>query len=164
MNVRLKRGLSPVVATVLLISLALILALIVFLWAKTFIGEKTEKAGRAIELICDEVDFRADAYLIEEGSTLVIDIQNDGAVPLYGLEIKKKKGGVIKNVVSKVFDKSLGGGRTGNMTIKSTDVGGEFPGSTDTLIIAPTLLGKQKDARKPYTCEKNVQEVIVGVG
>ena len=45
-----KRGLSPVIATVLLVGIALVLASIVFLWAKNFIGEAVTKEGREITL------------------------------------------------------------------------------------------------------------------
>ena len=38
-----KKGLSPIIATVLLIVITLIIAMIIFLWAKNFIGEKTKK-------------------------------------------------------------------------------------------------------------------------
>ena len=40
-----KRAISPVVATVLLIVLVLILAAIIFLWARGFVGEQVEKFG-----------------------------------------------------------------------------------------------------------------------
>lgn len=40
-----KRGLSPIIATVLLIFLVLILASIVFLWARGFFSEQLEKGG-----------------------------------------------------------------------------------------------------------------------
>ena len=43
-----KRGLSPVIASVLLILLVLVLASIIFLWARGFIGEQIEKFGEPI--------------------------------------------------------------------------------------------------------------------
>ena len=74
-----KRGLSPVIATVLLISIALVLAVIIFLWAKSFVGEAVskEKYGR-IELACADIIFRAEAFATSPGYAQTIDIVNGG--------------------------------------------------------------------------------------
>ena len=45
-----KRGLSPVIASVLLIALVLVLASIIFMWARGFISEQIEKFGNPVEL------------------------------------------------------------------------------------------------------------------
>ncbi|MBU0761307.1 MAG: hypothetical protein KJ858_06510, partial [Nanoarchaeota archaeon] len=60
-----RRALSPVIATVLLIAIALVLAVIIFLWARSFIGEGLEKDGRAIDKACENVVFNADASVSE---------------------------------------------------------------------------------------------------
>ena len=80
-----RKALSPVIATILLVSIALVLALIIFLWAKSFVGDAIEKDGQAVELVCEDVNFKAEAY----GTKLYIE--NIGNVPLYGVEIRKKE-------------------------------------------------------------------------
>ena len=72
-----KKGLSPIIATVLLIVITLIIAMIIFLWAKNFIGEKTKKFNEPVENACERVSFDAEAF--ESGD---IDIINRGNVPL----------------------------------------------------------------------------------
>ena len=76
-----KKGLSPVIATVLLVSIALVLAVIIFLWARSFVAEQIEKGGRVVEMACEDVKFLAEAY---SGQLM---IENVGSVPLFGVEI-----------------------------------------------------------------------------
>ena len=156
MNLKVKkRGLSPVIATVLLISLALVLALIIFFWAKNFIGEKIQKNGEAIELSCQKVSFRADAYFVD--SNLVVDILNSGSIPLYGAELKGKNAalGSIKRIGG-VFTSTISGGRTGTIT---TDRGGL--NTRDTLVVSPMLLGSQGEVNKPFTCLDSSIDVMI---
>lgn len=56
-----KKGVSPVIATVLLIGIVIALSLIVFIWMSTFIGETITKFdGENVELVCDKVEIDAD--------------------------------------------------------------------------------------------------------
>ena len=56
---RAKKGVSPVVATTLLIAIVIILAVIIFLWARGFLSERVQKFDRAIDLACEDVNFEA---------------------------------------------------------------------------------------------------------
>ena len=87
-----KKGLSPVIASVLLVMLVLVLAIIIFLWARGFISEQIEKFGQPVEQQCDLVDYNVE---IIEGvsSSYTIDAVNHGNVPIGYLDIKKVKGG-----------------------------------------------------------------------
>ncbi len=89
-----RRGVSPVIATVLLVLIAIIIAGIVYVWAKNFVGEKTLKFNQAIELSCPDIKFQAEAF----ASQNEVNIVNQGNVPLYGMEISKKGLGSVKNV------------------------------------------------------------------
>lgn len=141
---RNKRGLSPVVATVLLISIAIVIAIIIFLWARSFIGEKTQKFGSAIELACDKVAFTAEAV----GG--VLSIENTGDVAIYGVKVKKKGAGEISDV--EVSQSSIPSGGTGTFDIVTS--------SGDNLIILPVLLGENGDFRQAYTCSDSYGEPI----
>ena len=66
-----RRGLSPIIATVLLISLVLVLASIIFLWARAFLPEQIQKFESPIEDACKNVVF--DASVSEN----IITIQNN---------------------------------------------------------------------------------------
>src|SRR3989344_4073857 len=73
-----KRSVSPVIATILLIALVIIIALIVFQWMKGFTKEAITKFdGTNIELVCNDVQFEA-SY---SNGNLVIS--NIGNVPIY---------------------------------------------------------------------------------
>jgi len=56
-----KKGVSPIIATVLLISIALVLALIIFLWARSFTSEQLQKFDEPVENACENVHFEAEA-------------------------------------------------------------------------------------------------------
>jgi FlaG/FlaF family flagellin (archaellin) len=83
-----KGGLSPVIATVLLISLGIVLAGIIFLWMTGFVSEQLEKQGKPIEQICSEVAFEEDYDYSPAGKSINLQVTNRGNVPIYGFDIK----------------------------------------------------------------------------
>lgn len=156
---REKRGLAPVIATVLLISLALVLVLIIFIWAKSWIGEKIEKnlgAGpEVIENFCDDIDFAAE---LDSGAGRV-DVNNLGNVPLYGLDIRRRDFGSEESLGIAVFGNGLAAGASGSADISlssGVNVGEE-------LIALPVILGETEEYRKPYTCSEEFGEPITVV-
>jgi len=152
MDILKKKGMSPVIATVLLVALGLILAIIIFLWARTFIGESVQKEGRNIEQSCEEVRFEAEII----GQKL--SIENIGTVPIYGAELRKKKIiGEIKK--AGIFQGGIiTAGKTGTIPIDS-DTALE---SGDAVIVVPILLGETEDYKKAFICDKAYGvEVIV---
>ena len=145
-----KRGLSPVIATVLLVSITLVLAVIIFFWARTFIGENVEKQGDVIAQLCDEVNFKADAY---NGK---IDIENVGNIPLNGVEIRKK-GGLGDISQAETVPSSLTAGQTASFTLNSGISDG------DEIIVVPILLGETSTETKSYVCEDaHALKLVVG--
>ncbi len=77
-----KRGISPVIATVLLIAMVVVIGLIVFLWFRGMIEEEGTKFGKNVKLVCDDVNFEA-SY-----SGGVLSILNIGNTPIYKMKIK----------------------------------------------------------------------------
>ena len=78
-----KKGVSPVIATVLLIGMVIALALIVFIWMRAFVKETITKFdGQNVELVCNDVKIQA-SYA---GGQL--SIFNLGNVPIYDIRIK----------------------------------------------------------------------------
>ncbi len=94
-----KRGLSPVIATVLLIALAVILAMIIFLWARGWINEQIEKKGVPIDQVCESVKINID-YSTPEGTSkgdgVVLRVVNVGSVPIHAIEVRQEGGGSSK--------------------------------------------------------------------
>jgi flagellin-like protein len=143
-----KKALSPVVATILLISMALVLAIIVFIWARSFITEEIEKFGEPIKNSCDDISFEADAVI--NNGNLDVDIVNRGNVPLYGIEVREKRIGTVK--LTKISEQTLNIGEDGTFILDNSD--GDFE-LGDNLIISPTILGETADFNKPYTCDED---------
>jgi flagellin-like protein len=146
--IRKKRGLSPVIATILLIAIAVVLALIVFTFAKNYVREKTEKFGQPIEDSCLNVDFIAEAVSGSEctpGSGLDrVDVNNNGNVPLYGVEIREEGSGAVRSLGTGYFGDGLPVG-SGNCIDIDLEGG-------DEILVVPILLGETEDFKKPYTC------------
>ncbi len=130
----MKRGLSPVIATVLLISIVIALALIVFLWAKGFIKEAVEKQGLPAEQACDEVELEASVA----GGFLYLT--NRGNIPIFEIEkIEKTSGRTDKENI----EVKLNVGQT-KSAITVT------PGAEVEII--PIILGESESGVKKYVC------------
>lgn len=157
-----KRGVSPTVATMLLIAIALVLAVIILIWMRSFVSEKLQKdlgnGAEPIESVCEKVSF--DAETILAGSTLEINVVNTGNVPLYELSVSQKKLGSIKNFGIASFDftgRSVLSGETRMARLpisNNLDIG-------DTLVIYPVILGEREGTTKGYPCEAQGIETTV---
>ncbi len=142
-----KKGLSPIIATVLLVSISLALAVIIFLWAKSFFVEAIMKNGASIEDACSVVSFETD-YDYANGK---ISVENTGEIPIYGFEIKTKSGGEIVNLGEGVEGTEVG-------ETKSLDL--VIDGGVSELIVAPILLGEDDASRKKWVCDKEFSKTI----
>lgn len=137
-----KRGLSPVIASVLMILLVLVLAAIIFLWARGFIGEQIEKFGKPIESYCGEVKFE----MYRDGTNL--EIVNKGNVDIRHLDIKVIKGG-DSEVNRFNFQVDAGDSESGYASLMMSD------GSTpDEIIAYPALVGEVQGggSNSVFTC------------
>ena len=142
-----KKGLSPVIASVMMIMLVLVLSAMIFLWARGFISEQIEKFNKPIGDVCAEVDF--DVVLV---GTNELEIINRGNVGIRSFDIKLIRGGE-----SEVANFDFGGPQidpgqavTQSVTTLLMD-DGEKP---DKIIVYPALLGnvRGKKANRPFTC------------
>ncbi|MEK6890269.1 MAG: archaellin/type IV pilin N-terminal domain-containing protein [Nanoarchaeota archaeon] len=136
-----KKGLSPAIATALLISLALVLAALIFIWASSLLKEKNQKFGEPIENACDDINFAAEAY----GGQL--HIVNRGKVPIQSFEIKKKTAGSVESLGIIEGTKTLIEGESDAFTLDSVSAG-------DEILATPIIYGKQKGQRAPHVCDK----------
>jgi len=145
-----KRGLSPVIATMLLVAIVIVIALIVFFWFKSITEEAITKFdGKNIRLVCEEVSFDADY----DGGQVFIS--NTGNVPIYQMK-------------AKVY----GAGSFTTMTIsegwpeKGLNQGEAFSGSVgdaaDRIILIPVLVGETEKGEKTYTCDERLGYELEG--
>ncbi len=141
-----KKGVSPVIATILLVALVIIIALIVFFWMKGFTKEAiTKSGGTNIELVCDDVQIDADY------SNGMLTISNLGNVPIYNFNIKSEfAGGHETNDLETI-----------NSDFNGLSQGGIFSGEISLteeptkITLIPILLGVNKDGeQKTQACEE----------
>ncbi len=160
-----KRGLSPVIATILLVLIAIIIAVIILLWARGFVKDAIEKsiAGKSerIENFCKDVSFSADATLAgtitpgnpKSSTTLSIGITNTGDIPIYGVQITK----IDKAKGSKVNAGQLiltgGSVRSGESSVGEISSNLEFK-AEDSVLIVPILIGQVKEQKTWYVCDE----------
>jgi flagellin-like protein len=136
-----KRGISPIVSTILLIAIVVILAVIIFLWARGFVAEKAQKFGRAVELSCGDVNFESGVFC--DAGNCVLDIINRGDIPLYGFEVKELGSGSVI-----VKETSTGTVSIGDSV--SVPLQGDLSGTE--LLIVPVILGETGSGKVAHTC------------
>ena len=148
-----KRGVTPVIATVLLITIAIVLAFIIFIWARGFVSEKSEKFGEPVENSCANVEFSIDAVFDDNK----IYVTNEGNVPIYGLEIRKKSSGSIEKT-NGIFGETLAKGESGDAIF---NFGTEDIKNGDSIIVIPLILGASGQATKIHICDNEFGREIV---
>jgi len=145
-----RRGLSPVIASVLLILLVLVLAIIVFLWSRGFIGEQVEKFGKPIEEYCGRAEFEVSVYSNE------LEILNFGDVDIKSFEIKKVRGG-NSETADFAFKVDAGDTVRGHITL---EMDGNMP---EKIILYPVLVGSIRGAgsNSLFACMDDGTEVVI---
>jgi flagellin-like protein len=146
-----KRGLSPVIASVLLILLVIVLASFIFLWARGFISEQIEKFGQPVEKLCDSISFEAE--IVDSGAAGAdsLKVINTGNTAIFQLDLRMTKEG--NSVVSTFkFKIDPGASTRGDVYLKMKD--GTRP---DELEVFPAIIGsvKGKNTQKVFTCINN---------
>ena len=150
-----KKGISPVVATVLLITLVVVIALIIFLWLGNIIEDKGTKLGKNVELVCDDVIFEA-SYSGEE-----LAVVNSGEIPIFGMKIKmSEEGSHVTKGLAEILsspedwpDIGLNPGRA---------FSGDISVVADSILLIPVLIGNSDEGTKTFVCaEQYGYEIIL---
>jgi flagellin-like protein len=148
-----RKGVSPVVATVLLISIVIVLGLIIFFWARGFLNESAIKGDRAVEVSCQKVEFESEVVKNDNScdGESALDVNNIGNVPIYGvriLEWNEAEGSVNTFELSnEVFGGTLTLGKSARVCL------GTNVGDGDSFRVVPKLLAENSDGgRTIYTC------------
>jgi FlaG/FlaF family flagellin (archaellin) len=145
------KGLSPVIATVLLITIVIIIALIVFLWIRGMTEEAITKFGNQnIQLVCGQVVFEA-SYNQNAG----LAIRNPGTVPIFGMNVK---------VVAEGSHQTLDLRDNPNWPTIGLNTGGAFSDpafsqeglllNANEIVLVPVLIGESESGRKTYACDE----------
>ncbi len=155
-----KAGVSPVIATVLLISMVVVIALIIFVWFRNINKEAITKFdGTNVELVCSDVTFES-SYSSGE-----LYILNSGNVPFYSIKMRIFTAGSyettdLQDVANSNWpDKGLNPGGTFSSTTLSSYIGG-----AEKVLLIPVLVGISEDTgeEKLYTCtDEFAQELAI---
>ncbi len=142
--IKKKRGISPVVTSILLVAMTIVLVSIVFLWFRGLVEESVTKFGKNIKLVCDDVQFEA-SY-----SSGVLSVVNNGNIPIFRLSIRMSQGGSFQT--KDITDLSSSWPEIG------LDQGGAFSesiniGSANKITVFPVLVGTSSKGKKTYVCE-----------
>ncbi len=155
----MKKGISPVIATVLLIAMVVVIALIVFVWFRGMVGESAIKMGKNIKLVCDDVEFDA-SY--SSGKLTVI---NRADVPIFQLRVRLSGGGAhsTEEITSNTHDgvpSSKGLWEQIGLTQEGRFVGEFSAGTAEKITVFPVLIGESEEGRRTYVCEGQYGEEI----
>ena len=149
-----KRGISPVIATTLLIAMVVVIGLIVFMWFRGFSQEAVTKfGGTNIDLVCKDVAFDS-SY--SGGS---IYISNTGNVPIYSFEINIQNPG--SQETAEITD------LTSDWPITGLNQGGVYSGivsgidSAQKVTLIPVLRGTTANSGiRTHVCSSQYGQVI----
>lgn len=155
-----KGGVSPVIATVILVGIVMALSIIVFFWFRSFVHESNLKFGKDVSLSCQYATFSA--HYSPSDNTL--QLSNTGNVPIYSFSVQMNQGsgahttGDISTLAATTwppFGLAEGGTFSGGLNM---------PSGTTGLILTPVLRGALKNGQqKSYTCDTVKYGESVGV-
>jgi flagellin-like protein len=155
-----KKGVTPVISTVLLIMIVIVIAIIILLWYMNFKGESVMKFDKPIDDVCSEVYI--EPYVNADGT---LGYKNTGNIPIYEIDLQTTDS--FGNTKTERISSS-NGGRTaiGSSTIfkqGSTEkkINNTEEGSKVTMI--PILYGETESGLlKEYTCPNAYEVKIYG--
>ena len=155
-RVKGKKGISPVIATSLLIAMVVVIGLIIFLWFRSFTEEAVTKFdGRNVKLVCGDVQFES-SYSSSSGNLFLL---NTGNVPIYSFQLKIEKPG--SHETSDIKDIT-------DWPIEGLNQGGSFSGDfsssisgAEEIVVIPVLRGTSKSGAKTHICDEQYGEEII---
>lgn len=147
-----KKGVSPIIATVLLIGMVIVLGLIVFTWMKALSKEAITKFdGENVEVICGRVSFDAE---YSGGGISIINREN---VPIYQMKARLISSGGYETVYLDELIKQ----DSESWPRYGLDSEDSFIAEIDTrgaseIVLIPVLLGQGETDKLKFTCEESV--------
>jgi len=157
-----KRGVSPVIATVLLVGIVIVLSTVVFFWFRSFIHESNLKFGKDVSLSCPHVKFSA------QYSDGEIQISNTGDVPIYSfnVQINQVGGAYSTKDISVLVSNAVGGKSTWPQfgliqgSAFSQNIQSQVS-NAKSLVLVPILRGALKNGQQQsYTCEGKYGQTV----
>ncbi len=145
MNKINKRGITPVIATVLLISIVVVLIMIIYVIATTFVRDEFKKLGTEINTVCEELAI--DAYY--SSSENALEIKNNGQHVIMGIAIDKI--GTGSSTREEIKNLNIAGGETKILENMDFSV-------YEKIIVIPIVID---DNKREITCkQENGKEIF----
>ncbi len=152
-----KRGLSPVITTVLLILIAVVLAIIILLWARGWIKQAITKDDRPIENVCREVSFEVGPVPHAQPLLDEIIVSNTGNIDIYSFSIEIETPGKTEVLERRAQDiltgieitSGLGKGASGKFSV---DFELTEAGKVERVTVKPVLEGMRGEVKERYVC------------
>lgn len=148
---RNKKGVTPVVATVLLVAMTIVIGLVVFLWFKNFSGEVVTKFdGKNVQIVCNDVEF--DAEYVDD----YLRISNTGNVPIFEFKVKIEGNGFkLTKKIDELDNNWPSTGLNQGGSYSSSDLSTDPDiASAEKIILIPALLGTSKSGERIHTCDE----------
>lgn len=143
-----RKGVSPVITTVLLVLIVLVLATLIIVWGTQFIPEKLSKFGASIEDGCSNVKLTATPS--GEGANMMLALANTGDIHIYKIGVQTIGGSSseIKTYDLGPNNNGLKPGDTFSINVNA--------GSADKLEIVPIILGETEGKTiQEFSCSGN---------
>lgn len=149
-KIKNKRGISPVVATVLLITISIIVIAIIFIWARSAIQEGDLKFGERISTACEDLSLDVDLA----GNNLAV-VNIGSRVALHRVVVKDSSGDLY---TCQELDLSPGEAESFYVDASCKNNNNDFITSgSDIESVIPVL---KTDDEIAYNCEKNEIEIF----
>jgi hypothetical protein len=151
-----KKGVSPLIATVLLVGLVVLIAMIIFFWYGNYLKDILDKQGVGLESSCMqdvEIYLSPDisCSLVEGNSEITFYVENIGDIELRGINVVYSSGSIAGAVLkSQVIYQAVG-------TYMKSNLGQNFDGLEVDLEFIP-IIGSGSTSKH---CENNVQYATI---
>jgi flagellin-like protein len=138
-----RRGVTPVVATTLLIAIVIVLAGIVFVWAQGVVGEAVQKNDEPIERSCERVSL--DTSIGQDTNGYFIDVHNNGNVPIAGFKLALDRDGTVDVLTVDASALNVG-------TSRRFALAGLYDSGVSSVEVVPVLRGTRGESLQDYVC------------
>ena len=141
-----KKAIAPIIATVLLIVVALALFLIVFFWVRSFQKEAVLKFNNPIENVCNNVRFNIN---LAGSGPYELQLFNSGSTAIYKAKVLVTDAGSTTEA-----------GDIPSIKPAQTETLPSSITSCDSVKVIPILLGQTKSgSTKEHACENQAQTI-----
>ena len=152
-----KKGISPLIATVLLVAFVILIAVLIWFWWDKIIHEQAEKIGAETtgEISCaQDISFAlSNAYCTPSSEAAGVTVENTNTGDIYKFIVRAKQGNEIIEVVESPLSLQASAAGELGITYDPTSYSGAGP---DALEIIPQIISPQGAT---VTCNEKTETI-----